>query len=1653
MINNSHRSKQFSMVNNYSFLKKAGLMLLFAIVSAFSYQASAQCNITPPNVALQGCVGGSSRFTVTGPDVSGADSIVWTAGTLKSSTATANFTFTSPGAVTVQVTVYVGGVAKCTQSVNFTVNAVPTVDFALAPGIKQSQCYSGNSFTFINNSSAAPGNSMAKVIYLFGDGQADSTTFPGSNVSHTYALQNGNCYDVFMRVIDNKGCIAEKEIQQIACVDGDMLADFNTGGQPSCGTSTYQINNLTQLPVGRVKQFTWDWGDGTGYSNNGSANDTCFWVTPYHTYTGHGCYNVSLFVENDSGCIANAFKANFACNINPNLEIEEGNGRDAQCQTGNEFTFTHNIDPLNWPVQFLWVFDDPDSGPLNFDDQNFKGAQHSFTKPDLYNVSITGNIAGCPFNSTIDVVTKGPGASIENKMIPDLIADSLRHQCQIKDTVYFTNNSSFFLNDRIFMNDTAAGAATNIYKGNIAYLINIPTTYDIDSVEDLLDIYTWNGVRYGVVAPPFKSPSTTNSLVVDTLRKFNNFFGAVGGQRRADHIRIVWDFADNVAPNCTTWTRFKQNVWDYTKPVIHLKDNASSYKVTVLTYEIASRMQQVAPATNNWRIDGDPSRTFAIEDTTYQWMNCRYSRDLIPKHWYTPGEEMCYSVRMVMEDTTMHLTTDSIYYPNPTTYVNGLPFNADSQAVMNNTFIRFGNVYYVDSSFVYPAKLDANGDTVWTFSQFCNTDTIGFEFDLTKPQVFVGFDTTYSKEWLNPNVTAPELKNRGICESVGTVSLALVPPKAEGMKWEGNPCYGPQPTYGVFINWQDAKPGCTQEFVWVHFDSLADRMDNAPLVFNQWQPQQALMLNFITPWPMGTMNMPTWPTRIWKQYQPGQIADSCGWLTLGLRIQNGKNPNTNQPCIDEAWFHNFLRYTPNDSRFTMDKGSGCNPLELNVSLVTEVHDSLVSMAFKYQNTDANKLDDNFSEVDSIYRRKIDPITGDTVNYILTFHVYADGTTQKVDSLAFIPGVGGIVACGSELKLKRTRKFVFPDQGRYAITVTATNTDGCMNPNVDFVVIGFYKDAYSNKQIFCKNETVEFYDTSLYYLKEPDPITGDFLLRWNYWKRPNRDQHPNGDPRDPGLPIAQRERVRWDFDQGNGFVQFSGSPTPNPKLVSYPVPGYYQIKVEFKDSLGCLDTIVVPINVTGASANFATNLGVDPNACKPIVTFNDLSKMYDPCAINTGTPCDSIIRYIWSFGDGDTINTTYTINGGPNRTPVHLYRGFGDYDVSLIVETSLGCFDTITRTISIEGPRPRAEFAIDSVGCVPYTVYLRNLSIDPSPSANWTWYFGDGATLYSDDQNTVSHTYDTPGTYDITLIQEEGIPLLPGAATCVDSFPKSPRVMQVRVLPERPVNFFADRYEICPGDSVVFTDSSDGIYDVFQWIFGDGDTLTRSRADGGDKVSHIFKSQGNYVVRLRPTYTPAGTDPRCLQTKSILIQVKTVEAAFTTDDTGMPIFTFKDSSSNAVRYWWDFGDGAGLQPCPQVDPVNCPNAQHDYGDNPGIYDIRLVVQSPEGCYDTAYDQIENKFEVTIKIPNVFTPNNDGKNDKFEVQIMGWTEYEIIITNRHGEKVFESTDPNEMWNGKMNNTGNDLPAGVYYVQIKYKLRGRAEETYKGTVTLIR
>lgn len=139
-------------------------------------------------------------------------------------------------------------------------------------------------------------------------------------------------------------------------------------------------------------------------------------------------------------------------------------------------------------------------------------------------------------------------------------------------------------------------------------------------------------------------------------------------------------------------------------------------------------------------------------------------------------------------------------------------------------------------------------------------------------------------------------------------------------------------------------------------------------------------------------------------------------------------------------------------------------------------------------------------------------------------------------------------------------------------------------------------------------------------------------------------------------------------------------------------------------------------------------------------------------------------------------------------------------------------------------------------------------------------------------------------------------------------------------------------------------------------------------------------------------------------------------------------TLTNESDPAQTYEWDFGNGDNIT-------VNNLDDQFVTYTEEGVYTVTLTV-TDGSCSDQATQQIVVDLEIPLyyDMPNVFTPNNDGSNDVFTLNTVNAVTLEIVIVNRWGNVVFESTDDvNAVWNGKVQNSGLECKDGTYFYQF--------------------
>jgi gliding motility-associated-like protein len=245
---------------------------------------------------------------------------------------------------------------------------------------------------------------------------------------------------------------------------------------------------------------------------------------------------------------------------------------------------------------------------------------------------------------------------------------------------------------------------------------------------------------------------------------------------------------------------------------------------------------------------------------------------------------------------------------------------------------------------------------------------------------------------------------------------------------------------------------------------------------------------------------------------------------------------------------------------------------------------------------------------------------------------------------------------------------------------------------------------------------------------------------------------------------------------------------------------------------------------------------------------------------------------------------------------------------------------------------------------------------------------------------------------------------------------------------------------CKTDTIAF--SHDGRNRVNKWLWTFENPLKSNAKDTAitytifnDKIASLIVSNG------------VCSDTSAILTIKLDNTLKAVFESTANVCPGDPAL-FKDNSFNNVTGWqWSFGNGetSNLKsPPPQLYPSS--NSTRDLP-------IRLIVSNSIGCFDTIVNTIRVVGNCYIAVPKAFTPNADGLNDfLYPTNAYKARDLYFAVYNRAGQKLFETTDWTNKWNG--NFKGNPQDPGTYVWVLNYThIETGQRFNLKGTTVLIR
>ena len=104
---------------------------------------------------------------------------------------------------------------------------------------------------------------------------------------------------------------------------------------------------------------------------------------------------------------------------------------------------------------------------------------------------------------------------------------------------------------------------------------------------------------------------------------------------------------------------------------------------------------------------------------------------------------------------------------------------------------------------------------------------------------------------------------------------------------------------------------------------------------------------------------------------------------------------------------------------------------------------------------------------------------------------------------------------------------------------------------------------------------------------------------------------------------------------------------------------------------------------------------------------------------------------------------------------------------------------------------------------------------------------------------------------------------------------------------------------------------------------------------------------------------------------------------------------------------------------------------------------MVTQDEEQEFMANIKEFKPVYEDSafINVPDAVTPNGDGVNDTYLIQLVGEEFVTISIYNSAGELIYSTNNKYQAWNCALPN-GELAPAGNYVVRVDYKFRNQAE-----------
>jgi gliding motility-associated-like protein len=498
----------------------------------------------------------------------------------------------------------------------------------------------------------------------------------------------------------------------------------------------------------------------------------------------------------------------------------------------------------------------------------------------------------------------------------------------------------------------------------------------------------------------------------------------------------------------------------------------------------------------------------------------------------------------------------------------------------------------------------------------------------------------------------------------------------------------------------------------------------------------------------------------------------------------------------------------------------------------------------------------------------------------------------------------------------------------------------------------------------------------------------------------------------GLNVISRE---WTFGDGNTLTSSSANIT-----YTYNTFGLFSVSLKINYDIGPAAIVLktTPIKVFKSPVAGFT---IDKTT-----TCNGVAVIFTPNNINgQGTLITRTIEY----GDGAK-DTNFVVLKN------HAFAVRGNYSPTVYLMDNFGCGDTLSKTISVVAP-PKISFEPVSLLCKDTIVFYNNTTQGKnSPNYQWNWQFINTKGIPT-SLNTVDgiNTWDEFGfvTVNLNLLDiNTGCQSTANLVHLVDTIPS----LNITPSPDTVICFGESiKYNIQSANRIFFEDST--------WM----DKIS------GDSIV-LVSPQNTYLYKV---YTKNTNCPRV--EKQIKVSVlKNLPISISAKPTQIVAGSVSHLKVNINGSW----DSVRWSPtadmsCSKCDSTGASPLSSTYYKANVYYSLNNKVCSSSDSVFIEVNPDCNKEDIII--PTGFTPNGDLLNDEFYPKGYALKEInDFKIYNRWGNQVygnqnFNANDKRFGWNGRVDNSGEELQPGAYYYTIIAKCSNGKIINFQGEIILIR